>query len=593
MDGDAMTDHDSIHLLHVDDDVEFAELTAEFLERADNRFTVETAPSADDGLDQLTNNDYDCVVSDYEMPGMSGLEFLEAVRKHHPGLPFILFTGQGSEKIASDAISMGVTDYLQKGTGTDQYTLLANRVQNAVARYRAERTRRRHLDAIETAHDGVSVLDENDEFVYVNQAYADTHGYTPEALLGEHWRLVFPDEEYTRVSTEITPQVEAVRYWDGTTTGQRSDGTTFPKDHRITRTEYGEQICTVRDVSEEHRRQKHLSWYQTVIEALDDPVYVLDETGRFEYVNDAFTELVGYDRDRILGASTALIKDEDTVETAEEMLGQLLSSDGPDSIRFETEIHPENGDPIQCEDHMGVLPYEGDSFNGSVGILRDISERNARKEQLERKNAQLEQFTSVVSHDLRNPLNIAEGRLDLAQDECDSPHLDAVERAHDRMHALIEDLLAVARADDTAVDTAPVSLADAADQSWAGVETADAALVTDIDQVIDADESRLKQLLENLMRNAVEHGGDDVTVTVGELPDGFYVADDGPGIPAADRDEIFEAGYSTNDAGTGFGLSIVNQVVDAHGWDVRVTESSDGGARFEVTGVTFELERSE
>jgi signal transduction histidine kinase len=161
------------------------------------------------------------------------------------------------------------------------------------------------------------------------------------------------------------------------------------------------------------------------------------------------------------------------------------------------------------------------------------------------------------------------------------------------MHALIEDLLAVARADDTAVDTAPVSLADAADQSWAGVETADAALVTDIDQVIDADESRLKQLLENLMRNAVEHGGDDVTVTVGELPDGFYVADDGPGIPAADRDEIFEAGYSTNDAGTGFGLSIVNQVVDAHGWDVRVTESSDGGARFEVTGVTFELERSE
>jgi PAS domain S-box-containing protein len=278
-----MIDHDSITLLHVDDDPEFAELAAEFLERADDRFTVDTAPSADEGLAQLTRNEYDCVVSDYEMPTASGLDFLETVRETHPELPFILFTGKGSEEVASEAISMGVTDYLRKRTGTDQYTLLANRVKNAVSAYRTERAHRRHLDAVETAHDGVSILDENGEFVYVNQTYADVHGYTPEALLGEHWRVVFPDEEFTRVREKITPQVEAVGYWDGTTTGQRSDGTTFPKDHRITQTEYGECVCTVRDVSEEHRAQKHLSWYQTIIEALDDPVYVLDETGRFEY----------------------------------------------------------------------------------------------------------------------------------------------------------------------------------------------------------------------------------------------------------------------------------------------------------------------
>ena len=576
-------DPNSITLLHVDDDQGFADLTAECLERTDDRFTVETAPSADAGLARLTNNDYDCIISDYEMTGTSGLEFLEAVRESHPSLPFILFTGQGSEEVASDAISMGATDYLRKQTGTDQYTLLANRITNAVATYRAERTRRRYLDAIETAHDGVSIFNESNEFIYVNQTYADVHGYTPDALLGEHWRVVFPDAEYARVSAEITPQVEAVGYWDGTTTGQRSDGTTFPKDHRITRTEYGERICTVRDVSEEHRSQTHLAWYQTIIEALDDPVYVIDETGRFEYVNDAFVKLVGYDRDRILGASTALIKDEDTVETAEEMLGRLLSSEGPDNIRFETEIQRKNGATTQCEDHMGVLPYEGESFNGSVGVLRDITERKAREERLAQKNEQLEQFTSVVSHDLRNPLNVAEGRLTLAREECDSPHLEAVERAHDRMQVLIEDLLTLAREDDTAADTTPVSLADAAEESWAGVETADASLATDIDRTIEADAGRLKQLLENLIRNAVEHGGDDVTVTIGELPDGFYVEDDGPGIPAADRDDVFEPGYSTNDAGTGFGLSIVKQVVEAHNWVLHVTEGPDGGARFEIT----------
>jgi signal transduction histidine kinase len=86
----------------------------------------------------------------------------------------------------------------------------------------------------------------------------------------------------------------------------------------------------------------------------------------------------------------------------------------------------------------------------------------------------------------------------------------------------------------------------------------------------------------------VEDAGSDpsVTVTVGDLPDGFFVADDGPGIPAEVRDEAFEAGYSTNPEGTGFGLSIVREVADAHGWDVRLVDAEEGGARFEFRGVT-------
>ncbi len=77
------------------------------------------------------------------------------------------------------------------------------------------------------------------------------------------------------------------------------------------------------------------------------------------------------------------------------------------------------------------------------------------------------------------------------------------------------------------------------------------------------------------MRNAVEHGGEDVTVTVGELDDGFYVEDDGPGIPENARDNVFDVGYSTTEDGTGFGLSIVKQVADAHGWTIRVTDGSE------------------
>lgn len=139
---------DGIHVLHVDDEPDFAEMTAEFLERDDDRVTVETAYSGADGLDRLTSA-VDCVISDYEMPGMSGLEFLEVVREEQPDLPFILFTGKGSEEVAGEALTLGATDYLQKGVGTDQYELLANRVERSVGQFRAERELERQNELLE------------------------------------------------------------------------------------------------------------------------------------------------------------------------------------------------------------------------------------------------------------------------------------------------------------------------------------------------------------------------------------------------------------------------------------------------------------
>nr|WP_053948381.1 HAMP domain-containing sensor histidine kinase [Halolamina sediminis] len=217
---------------------------------------------------------------------------------------------------------------------------------------------------------------------------------------------------------------------------------------------------------------------------------------------------------------------------------------------------------------------------------RELTEQERR---LTRQNEQLEQFADVVSHDLRNPLNVAQGRLTLAQEECDSEHLDDVDQAHARMETLIEDLLTLSRQGDTAVDPEPIDLATVARNCWSNVKTGDAELSVALDRAILADESRVKQLLEDLVRNAIEHGaaGEPVTITVGELPEGFYVEDTGPGIPEPERGDVFEAGYSTNRNGTGFGLSIVAEVVDAHGWEISVVEGTEGGARFEITGVEF------
>lgn len=136
-------------------------------------------------------------------------------------------------------------------------------------------------------------------------------------------------------------------------------------------------------------------------------------------------------------------------------------------------------------------------------------------------------------------------------------------------------------------DVGPVDLAACVERCGRAVEPAAAGIVVDTDRTILADESRLRQLLESLVRNAVEHAGDDVTVTVGALDDGFYVADDGPGIPAIDPETVSEEGHSSGIGATGFGFSIVEEIARAHDWSIDVTEGRDGGARFEINGVEF------
>jgi signal transduction histidine kinase len=158
------------------------------------------------------------------------------------------------------------------------------------------------------------------------------------------------------------------------------------------------------------------------------------------------------------------------------------------------------------------------------------------------------------------------------------------------MNGLLEDLLTLAREGNRAAELEAVDLATVIDDCWHTVETGSASLVCDTTRTIRADRSRVQQLVENLLGNAVDHGGEDVTVTVGDLPGGFYFEDDGAGIPDDERAAVFDAGYTTRDGGSGIGLSIVENVAETHGWSVTVTASDDGGARFEITGVEFEDE---
>jgi len=229
--------------------------------------------------------------------------------------------------------------------------------------------------------------------------------------------------------------------------------------------------------------------------------------------------------------------------------------------------------------------------------VRYALERHEQEQQLKRQNERLDQFASVVSHDLRNPLSIAMGNVGAVR-EADDPTAvrQSAEKAADaleRMDDLIDDLLTIAREGGSVEDPVPLDLNAVAHRSWENVDTADMGLVVDTDVTVLADDSRLQQLFENLYRNAREHAGEDVTVTVSEPVEGngFVVADDGPGIPAADREAVFDPGYSTRQDGTGFGLDIVGEIARAHDWSVSVEGGTpdDGqdatGARFVVRDV--------
>ena len=322
----------------------------------------------------------------------------------------------------------------------------------------------------------------------------------------------------------------------------------------------------------------------TLVDSLDDAVLVIDGTDRVVDFNrsarrlwPALATAEGGQFDAVCPALAEQV----------ELRGETQRRPDSVTLTVDGDIH-----------HYSLLVSPVASADGQPGpqgytlLLRDVTEREQSRRRLEAQNERLDRVAATVSHDLRNPLTVATGHRELLEAELDADHLeshlDGIAAAHTRMETIISDVLSLARHGDSVDDLAPVALPAVAEAAWATVETGDATLSVGTDASVMADRSRLQTVLENLFRNSVDHGqgdGESVTVRVESTADAFAVEDDGPGIPAAERDRIFEAGYSTTASGTGYGLHIVDQVARAHGWEVALTESDAGGVRFEFTGV--------
>ncbi len=451
---------------------------------------------------------------------------------------------------------------------------------------------------VEAVGDGVYVLGSDSTFHDINESLVEMSGYDREEILTTGPWLWHDDADIERFEAALgrllTDEDGSVATVEATL--QTADGEAIPIETTLTLlpTENGEyrgHVGVVRDVTTRKQREQELGEYATTLRAMPDEVYTLDTEGRFTSVVTPAGSAVatsGYKPENLVGEHVSKVMDEADVERGNEVIKGLLTTEDREKDSFEMEVVTKDGERIPHENHVALLPDEdGDGFRGSVGVLRNIAERKARERRLERQNERLEEFANVVSHDLRNPLNVATGYLELIQDDYDDDRLDRLADAHDRMATIVEDVLALAREGEHVDDPDAVSLGNVARQAWGTVGRGEATLGATGDPKILADGVRLQRLLENLFRNALEHAGPAITVTVGSLDDeaGFFVEDDGPGIPEGERESVFESGYSTASGGTGLGLAIVRRIADAHGWNVAVTESDTGGARFEFTGV--------
>jgi len=458
-----------LRVLYVDDDSDTRDTVTDRVEGALARCTVHTVTGCDAAIRFLDTTTVDCVVSEYDLPDESGLDLLSTVRERQPRLPFVLFTGGGSESVASRAISAGVTDYVQRGT-PDSYAALADSIENAVDQHRAEtdlheseRELRRKSEMLDI------ILDHVPLHIYIKDEEA-RHSWVSDYYLGANEQLGKTDAEYFDQA------------WAEET-------------------------------------------YREELEIIDTGEPIIKQTR--------------YDPDREMW---------------------VLNSKVP-----------------WTDQHGDVV--------GLVGATWDITERKEAKLELQRQTERLSKFIRALSHDLQTPLHLASSQLELMRETVDHERIDAIAEAHDRMERIIDETLKMAKRGETVGETEPVELGALARESWSTIETDGATLTVESDGTVDADGERLRRLLENLFANAVTHAARPETtlsVTVGTLDGGFYVEDDGPGVPPDERADIFEIGYTTADEGTGFGLAIVEEIAGAHGWTVRITDGADGGARFVV-----------
>jgi PAS domain S-box-containing protein len=335
-------------------------------------------------------------------------------------------------------------------------------------------------------------------------------------------------------------------------------------------------------------RERDLRQYETVLRTAGDPIYTLDTDAHFTGVNDAMTALTGYDRDRLVGTHISVILGEEDIARSERHIRDLARTDET-TRTAEVDVETESGEVRRCEINIALLPSEDGAPRGTVGVLRDITDRERRRERL----AVLDR---VLRHNIRNKLNVVLGHAAGVQGRSDDPatlaDLDAIVESAESLLAVAEKVRAFhnsGKSEVTPRDAVAVARSVAAD---CRERHPDATVVVrgQGPASVLADDG-LELAVGELVESAIHHAGGESTITVVVEPAGrewveVSVADDGGGIPGAELAAFAGTPETPLSHTTGVGLWLVSWAVARVGGTVSYDTGDDG------TTVRFRLRRA-
>lgn len=576
-----------IQVLHVDADMGFSSLASALIERKNEQMVVFSEQFGDAGIERLENDDIDCVVSGSELADMSGLEFVETVDERFPDIPHVLFAEPGENDFIEAAMAAGASDCVRKEQGSDQYTVLAARIESAVQSRRIE-------SELTEQEEVLGALDDDD--LPLLMYHAETSPTTPmKTATGGARKLVGYDTDQLESGTvvwgrDVVHQEDQRPRWSAIKMALE-DGEQFDVTYRARTADGGEQwlrecgrgeydgdeqvgvvgFVTAVTAPEtwERKFERERNMLESLLNNLPEALYFKDTEGRHVRTSRVLHDL----REELIGKTDR--------ELYEPELHDGTVSDDASVIETGTPIiDKEEPVPGSPEENLWTtttkVPWYGTDgdIQGLIGFSKTFSPKG--REQVERKSRRLNDVETILGDRIEDELATIEAELAAVEGA------EAATDALDRLDEVVDDLQSLIEQEESDVEPEAIDIEEVAQAAWEFVETGDATLSVTFDDEpsVTADWVRVHHLLENLFRELCQ--GEDAarSVTITDAPSGFAVETTAPLVADGASELCFDALLADDEANTA--LNIVQGIAEKHGWTIDVSRAADGGTRFEI-----------